>query len=323
VAISTLAKSSIGTFDKFNKASAGTTIPTRQFLATGTSNIIHTSPDGINWTARTVGSGYAMYAPHRIGNNYYAFDFGYKNRYVSTDNGVTWTKSGQMIGAPQTSSPAYVANAKLDPIDNTTNFFPNKVGITGNFGSMVDITNAVALGDLSVTNQSWSAWDYATNGSVFLIAGGSGATAPYLLKSTTTKLGTYAAQAYGASTDSYAVCWGNNTFAVAAGDGTGIYTSPTGVTWTSRGQSNRYLQFLNTLFFNYNGNLISRSSDAINWTSTTVTGLGGDGIFQMAYGAGVYVMVCGSGKIFTSTDGAAWTSRTSGTGTGFTHVYYG
>ena len=324
MAISALSKSSIKTFDKFNKSSTGTAIVTQQFLATGPSGAVLTSPDGINWTSRTTGlPGYALVAPHRLGSNYVVYDNGYKNRYISSDNGVTWTKSGQVTGFMPTSAQLTLVNAKTDPIDGTTNCFPNMVYQSGNFGSMFDATNGIAVGDTSVTGNSWTAWDYATNGSVFLIAGGQGATAPYLLKSTTTKLGALSSQAYGASTASYSVCWGANKFVVAAGDGTGIYTSADGTTWTSRGQDKRYVQFLNTLFFNYNGNTIARSSDAISWTATTVTGLGGNGIHAMAYGAGVYVMVCDAGAIFTSTDGATWTSRTSGTATTLLNVYYG
>lgn len=321
MAISSAAKSGISTFAKYQKASAGTTIPSQQFLATGPTGAVLTSPDGITWTSRTTGlPGYALVAPHKLGSYYIVYDSGYKNRYISSD-GITWTKSGQMTGFMPTSSQMNYTNAKRDPIDGTINLFPNMAYQTGNFGSMFDATNGVAVGDLSVTSTSFAPWDYATNGSVYLIAGSGGTT--YLLKSTTAKNGPLAAQAYGASTGTFGVAYGAGIFAVSAENGTGIYTSTDGSTWTSRGQSNRYLQYLNTLFFNYNGNAISRSSDAISWTSTTVTGLGANGIHQMAYGAGVYVMVCDSGAIFSSSDGITWTSRTSGTATTLTNVYYG
>jgi hypothetical protein len=53
VAISTLAKSSIGTFDKFNKTSAGNVSATGVFAFADGTSTYRTSPDGLTWTSFT------------------------------------------------------------------------------------------------------------------------------------------------------------------------------------------------------------------------------------------------------------------------------
>jgi hypothetical protein len=325
MAITKTSKNSIATFTKYDNTAAAN-YPS-QFLAVGPTGTVLTSPDGITWTARTTGlPAYALAAPHRAGAVYAVYDnAGYKNRYISAD-GITWAKNGMMTGFTNASAQAQMVNAKFNDVDKTVNVFANMVGLAGNWGQMFDVTNGVAQGDISINLNNWGSWDYATNGSVFLFAGGNPAatgTAPYLLKSTTTKGGAIVTQAYGSSSSSYGAAYGAGLFVVTASDGTGVYTSPDAVTWTSRGQTSRYLYYANGVFFLYNGNILATSTDAITWNTRTLPGLGGNGVRAVAYGAGLFVVVCEAGLLYTSPDGVTFTSRTSGTASAISGVYYG
>jgi hypothetical protein len=57
------------------------------------------------------------------------------------------------------------------------------------------------------------------------------------------------------------------------------------------------------------GNLYT-SPDGITWTSRT-SGFGSNNIFKVSYGNGLWVAVGGNGTITTSTDGTTWTARTA------------
>lgn len=72
------------------------------------------------------------------------------------------------------------------------------------------------------------------------------------------------------------VAYNGSNLYVAYGDAAYIYTSPDGITWTSR-----------------------------------TSGFGADNIYRVAYGNGLWVAVGDAGKITTSTDGITWTARTS------------
>lgn len=62
------------------------------------------------------------------------------------------------------------------------------------------------------------------------------------------------------------------------------------------------------------GTLFS-SPDGITWTSRT-SGFGANAIYKIAFGNGLFVAVGNNGTLTTSTDGITWTARTSQFGTG-------
>ena len=325
MAISTLAKSSISTFDKFNKSSAGNKSGQR-FFATGPSQNVFTSLDGITWTANSTNlPNVAMIAPHRNGDLVCVYDTSY-NRWTSADNGTTWLKNGQVAGFVFGASFVYQNGSRYNNVDKTWNLYPNNNFYEGNAGSLFDVTNAYSIGDTAVNGNGWGGSGYATNGSTFLFSGGisySPSTAPYLVKSTTRKGGQLSTVSYGASVYTHNCDFGNGLFAVTAGNGTGIYTSPDTNTWTSRGTNAQGIIYLNNLWFAWASNSMWTSSDGTSWTSRTPTGLSSNAIRGFAYGAGVYVLVAQAGYIATSTDGITWTQRTSGTGGNFNGVIYG
>ena len=327
MAVTKNSTNSLQTFAKFNKAGAGNYAP--QFLATtATSGTVLTSPDGITWTTRTTGLPASQTnAPHRVGANYVVIDGSYFNRWTSAD-GVSWAKTGTVASNYAGSTASYMYGARYNAVDNTWNTFPTNGANQGNIGAGFDATNGFALSDNAVTLNNWGGSGYATNGSVFIFSGGNAAstgTAPYLTKSTTTKGGTQSAQAYGASTFSLGCDYGNGQFAVIANNGTGIYTSPDGVTWTSRGTTaNGGIIYLNGLWLAWQStNLWTTANATSGWTSRTVTGISTNSIQSIAYGAGLYVIVAQGGFIATSPDGTTWTSRTSGVAGTITGVMYG
>ena len=104
------------------------------------------------------------------------------------------------------------------------------------------------------------------------------------------------------------------------------YTSVDGYTWTSRTNTltNTYgaqsLKFLSGLFvlvtgLNSTTQALYTSTDGITWTGrTTVNGTLSVNCFlyDIAYGAGLYVAVGYGGTVNTSVDGITWTLRTAG-----------
>lgn len=78
----------------------------------------------------------------------------------------------------------------------------------------------------------------------------------------------------------YAIAYNGSNLFVAVGANGVLFTSPDGLTWTSR-----------------------------------TSGFGSNYVINVAYGNGLWVAVGGNGTITTSTDGITWTARTSNMGT--------
>jgi hypothetical protein len=315
MAISTVARSGLTTFDKFQRASAGAFA--QQFVVSGAGGTVLTSPDGVTWTSRSGLPSQVITAPHRNGNFYCVFDAA-QNRWISAD-GATWSKNGQF--AMNTGSGATVSRSWFDPVDRTMNLFSSSQLASG-FGYMFDITNSTSIGDRTVVGTTVSSTGYATNGSSFLFSGGVSGSA-YLWKSTTSKGGAQSLQAYGSSQVSAGVAFGNNIWVVGCSGGTGLYSSPDTTTWTSRATFAREITFQNGLFLAWASFYLYTSTDGITWTQRTPAGLSSNAIRQIVFGNGVFVLVGAGGYIGTSTDGITWTSRTSGTANELNGVFFG
>ena len=316
MAISTVARSGLTTFDKFQRTSTGNL--TQTFIVTGLAGTVLTSPDGITWTSRSGLPSQQLSAPHRNGTVLALFDSS-NNRWTSPD-GVTWTKNGQAAMFAGSSTPS-MAFSQYNSDDRTVNIFSTSP-VFGSFGYMFDVTNAVSIGDATVVGNSIRSTGYATNGSVFLFSGGNGST-NFLWRSATTKGGQLAVQAYGASNNSQSVAFGAGLFVVGDAGGSNLWTSPDGLTWTARGAAGRFVVFLNGLFLSWEGASLWTSTNGTSWTSRTVTGIGSNAIYQIVFGNGLYVLIGNTGFIATSPDGTTWTSRTSGTTNQLTGVYFG
>ncbi len=128
------------------------------------------------------------------------------------------------------------------------------------------------------------------------------------------------------------IAYGNGLFvAVSVHDtrGSGIMTSPDGVTWTSRtppagSYAYRDVVWSGTQFVAVgNSGRAMTSPDGITWTGRAMANLTKN-YYGVAYGAGLFVAVGGTnGAIETSPDGITWTSQGSGTTSNLRDVTYG
>jgi hypothetical protein len=112
-----------------------------------------------------------------------------------------------------------------------------------------------------------------------------------------------------------AVGTANQVLTVDSSTATGLKWGSAGTTWNLRtifpdttrsvayNGSNLYVAYGDAAY-------MYTSPDGITWTSRT-SGFGADNIYRVAYGNGLWVAVGDAGKITTSTDGITWTARTS------------
>jgi hypothetical protein len=119
---------------------------------------------------------------------------------------------------------------------------------------------------------------------------------------------------------------GSNLYVAIAASG-GLFTSPDGVTWTSRTSGFGSNGIFAVAFGNgtwviggANGTMAT-STDGITWTSRT-SGFGTNIIRSIVYGNALWVAVGQNARITTSTDLSTWTERgTSGAGTIWSVIY--
>jgi hypothetical protein len=106
------------------------------------------------------------------------------------------------------------------------------------------------------------------------------------------------------------IAFGNGLFVGVAG--AMIVTSPDGTNWISRPLSDgarlRGIDFANGLFVAV-GNVLMTSSDGTNWAIQTISRT--NTLNEVAFGAGTFVVVGTGGTILTSSDGLAWTDRST------------
>jgi hypothetical protein len=127
---------------------------------------------------------------------------------------------------------------------------------------------------------------------------------------------------FGASDVIYAVGYGNNLY-LAGGSSGKLATSTNATTWTARtaNVSTNTIQAVAYGNGNYvvvtgyivNSTQLGSSTDGTTWTGQN-PGMLAD-IYGVAYGAGLWVIAGGGGKIRTSPDLVTWTARTSQFGT--------
>lgn len=92
----------------------------------------------------------------------------------------------------------------------------------------------------------------------------------------------------------------------------GIYTSPDGINWTQRNTAFSGLTELCYALgkiYSWESNRLFSSVDGINWSYVTFASL--PGMTSIIYGGGLFVASSNDQFVYTSTDGSAWTQRTT------------
>jgi hypothetical protein len=300
MAISTVARSGLSTFDKFQRTSAGASTTPGLFVAAGGSSII-TSPDGITWTTRTSsGSNIGLVDRDPISGTWSTFTNNGGSpgggNWFSAD-GTTWT---QQLSPPnqRTGRGNGVFTEDRQFIDfDTSNRWGRLGNVTlfgGTSGSAVVFDRGGAFRNRYIYNANFSGnvFTSVNGGASWLISDGSITSAPHV--------------------------WATDT-QFLVGDSTGILSSANGGTFTRRatpGSVTLFRRANGLLFaFGWSQTQIMTSPDGITWTTRTIPTF--SDITDIAYGAGNWVLVgrnSTNAAIATSADGITWTARTASVG---------
>jgi hypothetical protein len=300
MAVSSLLKSSFGTFDKFQRTSVGNTPATGVFVMAGnnssTSNYA-TSADGVTWTLRS-GNG--------MGQSWGLYKIG--SAFVNVAGGA-----------------GNVVSTLLDPVNGPVT--------TGGTRLAPPTTDAGSLDGVVYTNNGWAMWNvwgWHFNGFGFTNSGSSitysslvygngrwvrvtNSNISYSI-ATAEKFpaGLSFTGATSAVTSPHRVFFGNGIF-VATGSN-GLATSTDGITWTQRSSAGDF-RFNRVVFAGglwmagLNSGAFYTSTDAITWTART--SMSGSTLVGATWGNGVYCVLTAAGSLFSSPDGTTWTSRTN------------
>lgn len=300
MAVSTVVRSGLSTFDKFQRTSAGNSTSPGLFVAAGGSHII-TSPDGITWTTRTSGgSGIGFVDRDSVSGTWSTFTNGGApagGNWFSTD-GTTWT---QQLSPPnqRTARTAAVFSEDRQFIDFDTS---NKYGRLGNVTVFGGTSGSAIVDNLGGAFRNRYIYSANFGGNVFTSINGG---ASWVISD-------------GSITGPTKV-WATDTQFLVA-QGSNIRTSANGGAFTSRATAPFTIggfRRANGLIFAHSDSAttsILTSPDGITWTTRTIPNMT---VNDITYGAGNWVLtgnLSSSGAIATSPDGITWTARTTTAG---------
>ena len=302
------------------------------FVAVGAAGSVYTSTDGITWTNRTFQT--TAFNDVTYGNSVFVATTSLGTPYYSTD-GISWGSNYLTFAAAASSGGYGYKNATdgttalvvgtsgaIRITTNGTNWSPVNSNTTQNLNAVRYInSNFVAVGNsgtltTSADGLNWTQRTTLTTavltsvafGNTRYVAVGASGVITY-----STNLSTWVT-ATGTGANSFnKVIYANSLF-VAVGNTGACYTSPDGITWTSRSAGSLTFNdviYANSLFVavGSSGNCYT-SPDGLTWTSRTVAVAN---YTQVIYENSLFVAVGFTGAITTSSDGITWTTRTSGT----------
>jgi hypothetical protein len=192
------------------------------------------------------------------------------------------------------------------------------LGSVADFGVPVAVSQAQLPQTYTVNTSASSPYNTATNGTVTVAVGQTGAIRKTTDGSTWVGVPSYAAS------NLNEVRYLNGNF-VAVGASGAITTSTDGTNWVLRNAitTNAFSScaFGNSKYVAVGASgAIVYSTDLINWTY--VTGVGASTFNRVIYGNSLFVAIGVSGVVYTSPDGVTWTSRTSGTAGTLNDIIY-
>src|SRR5439155_19477523 len=276
------------------------------FIAVGLGGAVAASSDGTNWVSQNSGTSGDLYGV-TYGNGVFVAVGGLG--LILSSDGLNWT--------PATSGTDALLN-----------------GVTYGDGTFVAVGDIDIFGDATILTSSdgttWAPASLSAPGSLTAVAyadAGFVAVGEGGVIFSSSDTVTWTVVDSGTQMDLNGITYGNGVFAAVGG--TEILTSPDGVTWSVREVTTTNdlyaISFGEGHFVTAGSGVILVSTNAIDWTrhdleAVTLWGLAhGDGMF-----AAVGSVKGGTGfstsAIYSSTDAAAWSSRTSGV---LDQVYYG
>lgn len=271
---------------------------------------IMTSPDGRNWTTRTIPQGGRLLTL-LYGDGLFVAA-GEEGTLISSGDGVAWTPHAVHKDVRLMTSAYHNGRFVIMGV-GVEHFVVNGQKSTG-WRGVKTVT--------SIGGQSWFISHARDIGVPLAVAGGNNGFLSVLQHQTTLR-----------STDGITwtetgsselgflagVAFGKGLFVTASDrpDG-GIYTSPDGLTWTRRyGRPDNWafhVLFANerflVLFGTERGARVVTSEDGITWQETATSSL--TGTEAIAYGNGRYILVGWNGLVMWSEDGRAWQRGASG-----------
>jgi hypothetical protein len=300
MAVSTVLRSGLSTFDKFQRTSAGASSTPGLFVAAGNSSIV-TSPDGITWTTRTSGgSGIGLVDRDPISGTWSTFTNNGSapggGNWFSAD-GSTWTQQFSPPNQRSGRNGLFTEDRQFVDFDTSNRW--QRIGNVQLFGGA---SGSAVVGDKGSAFRNRYIYSANFGGDVFTSVNGG---ASWLIDD-------------GSITNATQV-WATDTQFLVS-NSTAILSSANGGTFTSRataGFTVSGFRRANGLIFAYNfgsaSTAVMTSPDGITWTTRTIPNMI---VRDISYGAGNWVLVGynsggSAGAIATSPDGITWTARTT------------
>ena len=326
----------------------------------GTGNRVMTSPDGINWTARSSAADLSWRSVSYGNGLFVAVAItGTGNRVMTSPDGINWTirtsaadnswnsityGNGLFVAVASTgagnrvmTSPDGISWTIRTSADNNSwnsitygNGLFVAVASTGTGNRVMTSPDGITwTSRATMPNNQWIGLTYGNGLFVSVAEDGLGnrvMTSPDGI--------TWTSRTSSANNFWFGLTYGNGLFVAVASSGTGnrVMTSPDGITWTSRVSATdnnwRNVAYANGQFvavaYSGTGNRVMTSPDGINWTSQASAA---DNDWKgICYGNGLWVAVATSGtgnRVMTSPDGITWTSRVSAEDLDWNNVSYG
>jgi hypothetical protein len=306
VAISALSRSSVGTFDKFVRTSgASSTTPLLIVVngSNGASQGVSTSSDGITWTF-TANTNYpwTKFVYIKRTQTWWGMN---NNQLTRSFNGTTWVR----CGAPFSSNNSGAFDLKLSADKNDFTYtFQSMDGLGGGMERL-----GGQAGTLGFQAQSQAI------SSTFNIAGTSGGVIR-TRNTATENIDTWTNRGTPNSGQILDMECNGNTVLFTTNTTASFRSLDGGATWASAGtigssNYNRCIRFINNIWFVFTDpvyatqNGFYSSTNLSSWTLTTVESQ--TDIRDITFANGLYIIVTGSGRIYTSPNLTTWTRQTS------------